>query len=82
MDIYGKEESVLKSRMKRVKPNRHSKEHKVPLPTKVIENHGEIILYVDIFFMKKIQFYLSKSGDVIFLLVTKLLSRSGNVVLK
>ena len=49
VDIYGKEESVLKSWMKRVKPNRHSKGHKVPLPTKIIKNHGEIILYIDIF---------------------------------
>ena len=66
MDIYVKEESVLKSRMKRVKPNRHSKEHKVPLPTEVIENHREIILYVDFFFVDKIPFYLSKSGDIFF----------------
>ena len=36
VDIYGKEEWVLKSWMKRVKPNRHSKEHKVLLPMKVI----------------------------------------------
>ena len=58
VDIYGKEESVLKSQMKRVKPNRHSKERKIPYLTKVIENHGKIILYVDIFFVKKITFYL------------------------
>lgn len=49
VDIYGKEELVLKSWMKRVRSNRHSKKHKVPLPTKVIKNHGDIILYIDIF---------------------------------
>ena len=49
VDIYGKDESILKYWMKRVKPNRNLKTHKVPLPTKVLENHGEIILYVDIF---------------------------------
>ena len=32
--------------------------------------------------MNKIPFYLSKSGDIDFLLATKLLSRSGKFVLK
>ena len=49
VEIYGKEELFFKSLMKRVKLNRHLKAHKVPLPTKLFENHGDIVLYIDIF---------------------------------
>ena len=52
--------------MKRVKPNIHLKANKVALSTKVLENHREIILYIDIFFVNKILFYLSKSGNIYF----------------
>ena len=43
LDIYGKQEPYLKSRMKRTKPNRHSTATKMQIPTKILEHHKEVI---------------------------------------
>ena len=74
--IWGPAESELQGEMKRKKPNTHNKIPKLTLPLSVSQQHKKITMYIDIFYVNRIPFYLSKTGKLYFLSGTKLKSRS------
>ena len=70
--IWGPEESVLQGKMKRKNSNKHNKIPKLTLPLSVSKQYKRITMYIDIFYVNKILFFLSKTGKLNFLSVAKL----------
>ena len=78
--IWGPSESVLQGKMKRKKPNTHDKIPKLTLPLSMSQQHKKNTMYIDIFYVNRIPFFLSKTGKLNFLSVTKLKSRSSREI--
>ena len=69
--IWGPAESVLQGKMKRKRPNTHNKIPKLAIPLSVSQQHKQITMYIDIFYVNQIPFFLSKTGKLNFLSGTK-----------
>ena len=78
--IWGPSKSALQRKMKRKKPNTHNKIPKLALPLSVSQQHKKITMYIDNFYVNRITFFLSKTGNLNFLSGTKLKSRSGREI--
>ena len=79
--IWGPAESVMQGEMKRKKPNTHNKIPKLALTLSVSQQHKQITMYIDIFYVNRFPFFLSKTGKLNFLSGTKLKSRSGREII-
>ena len=66
--IWGTAGSVLQGKMKRKKPNTHNKISNMALPISVSQQHKQITMYIDIFYVNRIPFFLSKTGKLNFFL--------------
>ena len=60
--IWGPTESVLQGEMKRKKPNTHNKIPKLSLPLLVSQQNKKITMYIEILYVNRILFFLSKTG--------------------
>ena len=67
--------------MKRKKPNTHNKIPKLALPISVSQQQKQITMYIDIFYVNRIPFFLSKTGKLNFLSGTKIKSRIGREII-
>ena len=74
--IGGPAESLLQVKKKK-KTNKNNRIPKWTLPLLVSKLHKRIIMYIDIIYVNGIPFFLSKTGELILLSVTKIKSRSG-----
>ena len=73
--IYGKAVPEIKGKMRRVGPVSHTDVQRVPLPVPL--KGRTLHLFVDIMYVNKIAFFVSKTKDVNFLMITPLKSRSA-----
>ena len=73
--LYGTPVPELKGKLKRVKPQSHDNIKRIPLPHAMEGRHLQI--YIDIFYVNKLAFFVSKSRKVNFVYVTVLKSRSA-----
>ena len=80
-EIYGTASAILKGKMKRISPTAHPDFTKVPLPLMVSQRHKHLNMFIDIFYVNKIPFFLSKTKKIIFLTSTVLKSRSATIIL-
>ena len=62
--IWGPSESVLQGKIKRKKPNTQNTIPKLALPLSVSQQHKQITMYIDIFYVNRISFFLSKIGKI------------------
>ena len=75
--IWGPTEPVLQGKMKGKKLNKHSRIPKLALPLLVSKQHKIITIYIDTLYLNGITLFLSETGKLNFLSVTKLKSRSS-----
>ena len=80
LKIYGTPVPLLKGKMKRVAPIQHPKDTSIPLDFIISKERRDIILYVDLFYVNKIPFYVSKSGKINHIGVQKLNSRKASKI--
>lgn len=73
---------LLKGKMCRRSPIRHSKLTKLRLPLDFLRQQKDLNLYVDIFFVNGSPFFLSKSGNINYISATFLKSRKASEILQ
>ena len=78
--IWGPAESVQQGKKKINKPNTHNKIPKLTLPLLVSQQHKQITMYIEIYYVNQIPLFLSKTVKLNFLSGTKLKSRSGREI--
>ena len=78
--IRGPAEYVLQGEMKRKKTKRTQQYFKADSPSVSVTTTQKITLYIDIFYVNRIPFFLSKIGKLNFLSGNKLKSKSGRYI--
>jgi hypothetical protein len=73
--IYGKAVPELKGKMKRTSPLTHADVKREPLPPPL--KGRNLHMFIDVIFVNKIAFFVSKTSDINFITITTLKSRSG-----
>ena len=73
--LYGKAVPEIKGKLKRLAPISHANITRVPLPTPL--KGRSLHLFIDVIYVNKIAFFVSKTKDVNFIIVTTLKSRSA-----
>ena len=56
--IYGKPAPLLQGKLTRIHPSSLGQNQPLPLPTCVMENHKNIHLYIDIFYVNGMAFFI------------------------
>ena len=65
--IWGPAKSVLQGKMKRKTPITYNKIQKLTLPLSVSQQHKQITMYIDIFYVNRNSFFLIKNRETKFL---------------
>ena len=79
--IWGPAESMLQGKMKRKRPNTHNNIPNLALPLSVSQQHKQITMYIEFFYVNRIPFLLSKTGKLNYLSGKKLKSRNGREII-
>ena len=61
--IWGPAESVLQGKTKSKRQNTHNKIPKLSLPLSVSQQHKQITMYIDTFYVNRIPFSYQKQGN-------------------
>ena len=64
--IYGQPTELLRGRHTRSNPGRSIHKTRIPLPSYIMTHHKNVELFTDFFFVNKLPFLLTKSGNVYF----------------
>ena len=77
-DIFGTPIPLLQGNMKRKHPSEHPKITSIPLDLLLGKRNRDITLFIDVFFVNKLPFYLSKLARINFLSVKSIGSRKAS----